>query len=57
MTDRISMFATAGFSGLLQTAAFHVIEPTVVKAPEPAVLDPPVTEIRAPVGAVQSQQP
>jgi hypothetical protein len=55
MTDRVSMFATSGFPGLLQTAACHIIEPTVVKTPEPAILDPPITEIRSPVGAMQPQ--
>jgi len=36
------MFASFGFSRLLETAALNVVEPAMIKASQPAVFDPPI---------------
>src|SRR5688572_9670918 len=47
MANLIAMFAAAGFARLLKTTAVNVVEPTMIKTTQPAVLDPPITEVRA----------
>ena len=40
----------------LQAAAVHIIEPAVVEAAQPAVLDAPVTQVRAAVRAQEAKE-
>jgi hypothetical protein len=57
MTDIVPMFAAAGLSGLLQTAPFNIVKPTMVKAPESANFNSPVAKICSSVGTMNSQKP
>ena len=56
MTDRIAIGATARFARLLQTAAANIVEPTMVETTQPAVLDAAITQVRATMGAMQTEQ-
>jgi hypothetical protein len=57
MANKISVLAPAGFAGLFETVPMNVVEPTVVKTPEPAVFDPAVAQVGPSVRAVNSQKP
>jgi hypothetical protein len=56
MADLISVFASARFSRLLENLAANVVKPTMIETAESAIFDPPITEIRPPVGAMEPQQ-
>ncbi len=56
MANLIAMFAAAGLAGLFETAAVNVVQPAMIKTAQTAVFDPPVTEIRAAMGAVNPQK-
>jgi hypothetical protein len=48
--------AAGRLAWLLQAAAMNVVQPPVVDAPQPAVLQPAVAEVGAAVGAVETDQ-
>src|ERR1051325_11603713 len=56
MADAVSVFAAIGLARLLETAAVNVVEPAVVAATQPAVLDAAVAQIGAAVRAVNAQE-
>ena len=57
MTNRIpKILSSCRLSGHIDDLAVNVVQPAVIDASEPAVLDPPVTKIGASVGAVKSEQ-
>jgi hypothetical protein len=57
MANIVPMLAAAGLSRLLQAATANVIEPTVIKTPQSAILDSAVAEVRSSVGAMNPQKP
>jgi len=57
MANRIPVLAPARLTRLLQTTALNVIKPAMIKTPEPAILDPPVAQVRSSVGAANPQEP
>src|SRR5262245_53309287 len=56
MANRILMLAAAGLPRLLQAASCNIVEPTVIKAPQPSILHSAVAEIRPPVRTVEPQK-
>ena len=56
MPDLLLERAALRLAGLVDARPAHVVEPSVVEAAQPAVLDAPVAEIGGAVGAVQPQQ-
>src|SRR5207249_8476356 len=56
MANMVPMFTPARLSRLLQTSPFNVVEPTMIKTAEPAILDSPVAEVRSSVRAVNPQK-
>src|SRR5689334_3521604 len=56
MADRILEMAAWRLGRSFQAAAVHVVEPAVVYAAEPAVLESPIAEVGGSVRAVEIQQ-
>src|SRR5206468_3923391 len=56
MLDAVLEGAALRLRGLLQTVAADVVHPTVEGAPEAAVLDRAVGQLRQPMGAAQAEQ-
>ena len=56
MANIVPMFTAAGLPRLFQTVAGNVVEPTMIKTAEPAILDSPVAEVRSSVRAVNPQK-
>src|SRR4030095_12352933 len=57
VTNRIpNILSSSGLSGHVDDLAVNVIQPAVIDASEPAVLDAPIAKIGASVRAVKSEQ-
>src|SRR5258705_11516652 len=57
VTNRIpKILSSSGLSGHVDDLAVNVIQPAVIDASEPAVLDTPIAKIGASVRAVKSEQ-
>jgi hypothetical protein len=57
MANLIFMLASPGFAWLVQTAAADIVEPSMIDAPETAVLQAAVAQIGAAVRAVEAKEP
>src|SRR5438270_710927 len=57
MANLVAMFTAPRLARLFETSAANVVEPAVIEASQTAVLDPPITEIRATMGAMNPQKP
>jgi hypothetical protein len=56
MANGITIRAAARLAGLFETPPINIVKPTVIEAPQAAVFDPTVAQIRAPMRTVNSQQ-
>ena len=57
LVDLVFELAALGLARLVQTVPVHVVQPAVVEAADPLLLDAPVAEVGGAVRAVQAQQP
>jgi hypothetical protein len=55
--DRVTMVAAPRLTRLLQTTSLDVIQPAMIEAAEPAVLDSAIAQICSPMRAMQRQEP
>jgi hypothetical protein len=55
MANLMAKLFVGRLTGLLQTISMNVIQPTVIKTTEPAVLDSAVAQIRATMRTVHPQ--
>ncbi len=56
MADFISVRSSARFSRLIENPAVDVVQPTMINAAKSPIFNPPITEIRPPVRAMDPQQ-
>src|SRR5207237_8350043 len=56
LADTLVEAAAGRFAGLLEAAPTDVVEPAVIEAAEPAILDSSVAQVGAAMRAVQTEQ-
>src|SRR6185295_16724228 len=56
VADFLPVSAAPGLARLLEHSAAHIVEPAVIQASEPAVFDPAIAQISAPMRAMQADQ-
>ena len=56
MTNLVFVRAAARFAGLIEDSAADIVKPAVIEATQPAVFDASVTQVGAPMRAMQPDQ-
>jgi hypothetical protein len=50
------MLSSPRLPWLFQTTTLNIIQPAVIDAPQPSILNAPITQVRAPVRTVEAQE-